>query len=63
MVATEWSNSDKNGRLGRVVAILAGMTRADGLRAIGGYPDGVYAYAQEQYREPLDVGSLLTLKW
>lgn len=60
--ATEWGSSAKDGRLGRVVVIPAGMTLADGLQAIGGCPGRVYAWA-EKHPEPISAGSMLALKW
>ncbi|MGB6975241.1 MAG: hypothetical protein WBD67_11210 [Terracidiphilus sp.] len=61
--ATEWGGSDNKRRLGRVVVIPEEISLADGLRALGGYPDRVIAYAEEFHPKPLNVGSMLALKW
>lgn len=61
--ATEWGSSGKDGRLGRVVSIPVGMTLSDGLRALGGYPERVYANVEQHHPEPVGAGTMLALRW
>lgn len=61
--ATEWGSSAKDGRLVRVVSIPAGMTLSDGLRALGGYPERVYANVEQHHPEPVGAGTMLALRW
>ena len=48
--------------MGRTILIQDGMTLAEGLRAIGGYPAAELTRIDELHPEPLDCGAFFSLK-
>jgi hypothetical protein len=60
--ATEWVRGDKGGGVGRVVSLPAGMTIAEGLRALGGYSDRELQRIAEASSEQVHCCSIYTLR-
>lgn len=60
--ATEWVKGDKGSGVGRIVSVPAGMTIAEGLKALGGYSQGELEYIAEVCSAPIHNCSIFTLR-
>ena len=59
---SEWIENAKEGRRFRTIRIPAGMTLAEGLRAIGGYSQTILDCATASHPEPLGTATMLMLR-